>query len=79
MIPDLISLQVLVEPADGLAEGLFLGPFLLGVVKVSAHSKAVADTAEEVDLPRLSGLDEGILGLVAELGGEDGIDLCGGN
>jgi hypothetical protein len=36
----------------------------------------VRDTAEQVDLPGLGGLDESLLGLVAELGGEDGVGLC---
>jgi hypothetical protein len=37
----------------------------------------VGDTAEQVDLPGVAGLDEGVLGLVAELGGEDGVGFCG--
>lgn len=34
------------------------------------------DATVEVDLPGLAGLDEGVLGLVAELGGEDLVDFC---
>lgn len=34
-------------------------------------------TTEEVDLPPLAGLGQDILGLVAELGGEDVVDLWG--
>lgn len=34
------------------------------------------DPAEKVDLPGLAGLDESGLGLVAELRGEDLVDLC---
>lgn len=37
----------------------------------------MGDTAEQVDLPGLASLDQSLLGLVAELGGEDGVDLCG--
>lgn len=36
----------------------------------------MGDTAVQVDLPGLGSLDEGLLGLVAELGGEDRVDLC---
>lgn len=32
-------------------------------------------TAEQVDLPGVSSLNEGVLGFVAELGGEDGVDF----
>ena len=39
-------LQVLVEPPNGLAEGLLLGPLLLGVAQVAADSESVADTTE---------------------------------
>jgi hypothetical protein len=67
---------VLVEPSDSLAEGLLLSPLLLGVFQVSAHSEAMANAAEEVDLPRLGSLDENILRLMTELGGEDLVDLC---
>lgn len=65
------ALQVLVEPHDGLAESLFLGPLLGLVAQVGAHGEAVRDAAEQVDLPGLAGLDEGFFGLVAQLGGED--------
>lgn len=46
------------------------------VAHVAADSEAVGDTAEEVDLPGLAGLDQDILGLVTELSGEDLVDLC---
>lgn len=62
---------MLVEPDNGLAEGLLLGPLLLGVVQITAHGKSVGDATEQVDLPMLGSLDENILGLVAELSGED--------
>ena len=69
-------LQVLVEPHNGLAEGLLLRPLLLRVAQVGADGEAVRNTAEQVDLPGLAGLDQSVLGLVAELGGEDLVDLC---
>lgn len=67
---------MLVEPDNGLAEGLLLGELLLRVAQVTAHGKAVANATEQVDLPGLSGLDESLLGFVTKLGGEDLIDLC---
>lgn len=73
---DSISLQVLVEPGNGLDEGLLLSPLLDLHVQITADGEAVGDAAEEVDLPGVTGLDQGVLGLVAELGGEDGVGLC---
>ena len=70
-------LQVLVEPHNSLAESLLLGELVLGLADVGADSETVGDTAEQVDLPGLASLDEGVLGLVAELGGEDLVDLFG--
>lgn len=67
---------MLVKPGDGLAEGLLLSPLLLGVAQIGAHSETVADTAEQVDLPRQSSLDENILRLMTKLGSEDRVDLC---
>ena len=37
------------------------------------------DAREKGDLPRLAGLDEDVLGVVALLGGEDGVDFRGGD
>ena len=70
------NLQVLVKPSDGLAESLLLSPLLLGVLQIAANSEAMANTAEQVDLPRLGSLDKNILGLMAKLGSEDRVDLC---
>ena len=64
-----------VEPGNSLAESLLLSPLLLGVLGVTADSEAVDNTAEQVDLPLLAGLGQGLLGLVAELGCEGGVDL----
>jgi hypothetical protein len=41
-----LYLQVLVEPGDSLSKGLLLGPLLLGVLQIGAHSEAVTDAAE---------------------------------
>ena len=69
-------LQVLVEPGNGLAEGLLLGELEVRVAQVGADGESVSNTAVEVDLPGLAGLAEGLLGLVTELGGENLIDFC---
>lgn len=71
----LSNLQVTVEPLHSLAESLLLGPLLLGVAQISADSEAVLDTAEQVNLPLLTSLGQGLLGLVAELGSEGRVDL----
>lgn len=63
------------EPGDGLHEGLFLSELVLGLAQVSANGETVNDTAEQVNLPGLAGLDKNILGLVAELRGEDLVDF----
>lgn len=64
-----------VEPLHSLAEGLLLGPLLLGVAQISADSEAMVDTTEQVDLPLLASLGQGLLGLVTELGSEGRVDL----
>jgi len=46
------------------------------VAQVGTDGETVSDTAVEVDLPGLAGLDEGVLGFVTELGGEDLVDFC---
>lgn len=69
-------LQVLAEPGNGLAESLLLSPLEVLVAKVGTNSETVGDAAEQVDLPGLTSLDQGALGLVTKLGGEDGVDLC---
>lgn len=73
---DSLILQVLVEPDNGLAESLLLSPLLGLVAQVGADGEAVRHTAEEVNLPGLSGLDQSLLRLVAKLSGEDGVGLC---
>lgn len=65
----------MVEPVDSLAEGLLLGELEVRVAQVSADSEAVRDAAVEGDLPGLASLDEGVLGLMTELGGEDLVDF----
>ena len=45
--------------------------------EVRADGEAVRHATEQVDLPGVACLDEGFLGLVAELGGEDLVDLFG--
>ena len=70
-----IPLQILVEPHNSLAESLLLSPPLNPDVHIAANCKTVGHTAEQVDLPGVSSLNEGVLGFVAELGGEDGVDF----
>ena len=45
------------------------------VAQVRADSETVGNTAEQVDLPVLASLLQGLLRLVTELGSEDGIDF----
>lgn len=66
---------MLIEPNDSLAESLLLSPLLSLITQVTTDSEAVRDTAEQVDLPRLTSLDQSLLGLVAKLSGEDRVDL----
>ena len=72
-----IPLQILVEPHNSLAEGLLLGELVMRDAEVRADGEAVRHATEQVDLPGVACLDEGFLGLVAELGGEDLVDLFG--
>lgn len=65
------------EPSDSLNEGLLLGELVLGLAQIGADGETVNDTAEQVDLPRLAGLDKGALGLVAQLRGEDLVSFYG--
>lgn len=66
---------MLVEPNDSLAKSLLLSPLLSLVTQVTTDSEAVRDTAEQVDLPRLTSLDQSLLGLVTKLSGEDRVGL----
>ena len=45
------------------------------VAQVSTDSEAMRDSAVEGNLPGLASLDEGVLGFVTELGGEDLVDF----
>lgn len=67
------SLQVVVEPRDGLRMSLLLRPLGLGVVGVAADSESVSNTTEQVDLPGLANLDQSGLRVVAELRRVDGV------
>lgn len=68
-------LQVVAKPVDSLAEGLLLGELEVRVAQVSTDSEAMRDSAVEGNLPGLASLDEGVLGFVTELGGEDLVDF----
>lgn len=70
---------MLVEPGDGLVEGLLLGVLLHLAAQVATDSKAVLNTRVEVNLVRLASLLQNLLGLVALLGREDAIGLGGGD
>lgn len=69
------DLQVLVEPVHSLGEGLLLSKLERLVAQVGTDGESVGDATVEVDLPGLASLDQGSLGLVAELGGEDIVDF----
>lgn len=56
---------------------MLLGELDVLVAEVGTNREAMRDTAEKVDLPGLAGLDESVLGLMAELSGENLVDLCG--
>lgn len=70
------SLQVLVEPNNSLAERLLLGPLLNLVTQIGTNGEAVRDAAEQVDLPRVTSLNQSFLGFVTELGCEDRVGFC---
>jgi hypothetical protein len=71
----MLDLQVLAEPGHSLAKGLLLGELVVLVAQVGTDSEAVGDTAVQVDLPGISGLDQDLLGLMAEGGCEDVVDF----
>jgi hypothetical protein len=75
----MLCLQVLAEPGHSLAEGLLLGELVVLVAQVGTDSEAVGDTAVQVDLPGVSGLDQDLLGLVAERCCEDVVDFFMGS
>lgn len=66
---------MLIEPRNGLDKSLLLSPPLNPDVHIAANCKAVGHAAEQVDLPWVTGLNEGVLGFMTELGGEDGVDF----
>ncbi len=70
---------MLVEPGNGLVEGLLLGPLLYADGHVAADAEAMGDARVQVDLVRVARLDEDALGLVALLRREDGVGLGGGD
>jgi hypothetical protein len=70
-----IRLQVLLEPRNSLVEGLLLAELEMLVAQVSTDSEAMCNAAEQVDLPRLTCLDQDTLGLVTKLSGEDVVDF----
>lgn len=65
----------MVEPVHSLAERLLLGELVVLVAQIRTNSEAVGDTAVQGDLPVLAGLDEDVLGLVAEFRCEDLVDF----
>jgi hypothetical protein len=70
---------VLIEPLNSLEESLLLGESLGLVLEIASHSETVLDVRVQVDLERLAGLDEDLLRAVSQLGGENVIDLGGGD
>jgi CRISPR/Cas system endoribonuclease Cas6 (RAMP superfamily) len=45
------------------------------VAQIGTDSETMRNTAEQVDLPRLAGLFQSLLGFMAELGSEDIVDF----
>jgi hypothetical protein len=68
---------MLIKPSNSLQERALLRILLDLLARVTSHRKAVNDTAVQIDLIRLLGLNEDLLGLVAFLGGEDLVGFCG--
>lgn len=68
-----------VEPGHGLQESLLLGELVLRLAQVCADGESVDNAAEKVDLIRLAGLDQDVLGLVTELTGENAVGFCKGD
>jgi len=69
----------LVEPSDGLEEGLLLGELGDLLAEVAPDGETVLDAREQVDLVGLAGGLEDLLRLVALLDGEDGVGLGSGD
>lgn len=70
---------MLAKPSHSLEKGLLLGKLLNLDAGVAADSEAMRNARVQVDLEGLARLDEDLLGLVALLGGEDGVSLGCGN
>jgi hypothetical protein len=70
---------VLIEPLNSLNESLLLGKYLCLVLEITAHSKSVFNVRVQVDLEGLASLNEDLLGTVSQVGGEEVVDLSGGN
>jgi hypothetical protein len=59
-----------IKPVDSLEECLF-PTILLGLhTQIGSHGKPVRNSAEQIDLERLLGLNENTFGFVAQFGGE---------
>lgn len=70
---------MLIKPRHSLQERLLFGKPLHLDTNVAADGKPVIDAREQVDLVRLLGLEENLLGPVALFRWEDGVRLRGGD
>lgn len=71
------SQKVLVEPGNGLVEGLLLGVLLNLLADIAADGESVLDAGVQVDLVGQASLLQDLLGLVAQRGREDTVGLGG--
>lgn len=65
------------KPSQCLHKRLFLRKLNLRLVKVTPNGETMRNPAKEVNLKRLSGLNQDLLRRVAVAGGEDSIVLWG--
>lgn len=69
------GLEGIPKSLQRLQERLLLNEFILCDAQVGMNRQSMRNIAKEVDLPALAALGQNILGIVTEVGGEDGVDL----
>jgi hypothetical protein len=66
-----------IKPSNSLNERLLLSILLVLLAHVATNRETMNDTAVEIDLIRLLGIDEDCFGFVTLLGGEDLVGFGG--